>query len=165
MPSKIFLHGGGDEPECRRSTFGLFAASALREPTDKLALVIAEAVETAAWQSWQAYSTIFTSLGVPIENLVPLFVTSTAPLTYQMIARAMPSGLFVCGGVTPYYHQAAAKETSWTAYLHKSQIPYGGRSAGAAIAASEAILGTGRLPVMASCGRYCLWGRVKGLSP
>ncbi len=141
MLSTIFLHRGGDGPESRQETFGLFAKTALRRTLDRLALVIAEEAETAVQESWQAYSGIFTAVGVAKENIVPLFVTPANPLTYEMLAQAKPSGLFVCGGMTPYYHQAVGMETSWTAYLQETEIPYGGTSAGAAIAASQAILG------------------------
>ncbi|MCB0000461.1 MAG: hypothetical protein KDE56_32065 [Anaerolineales bacterium] len=47
MLTKIFSHGGGDRAECRAVTFGRFAAEVLHQPADKLALVIAEAEETA----------------------------------------------------------------------------------------------------------------------
>ncbi|WP_420631348.1 hypothetical protein [Candidatus Leptofilum sp.] len=141
MAGKIFLHGGGDKAESRVATFGLFAAAALRQPTNKLALVIAEVDETAAQESWQAYSVIFTAVNVPIEQLLPLFVTAAQPLTYEMVAQANPAGLFVCGGMTPTYHQAVCADTSWTRYLQETGIPYGGTSAGAAIAAQSAILG------------------------
>ena len=141
MSSKIFLHGGGDRPESRQETFGLFAEEALKELPSKLALVIAEEGETAVQESWQAYSSIFTAVGVPEEKLVPLFASPTSPLTYEMVAQAKPSGLFVCGGMTPSYHQAIGAGRSWTAYLQETDIPYGGTSAGAAIAASQAILG------------------------
>jgi cyanophycinase len=52
-----------------------------------------------------------------------------------------PSGVFVCGGATPFYHQALCADPSWVAYLHETHIPYGGTSAGAAIAAQQAIVG------------------------
>lgn len=141
MPGKIFLHGGGDRPASRQETFGLFAEATLKEPPSRLALVIAEEGETAVQESWQAYSGIFTAVGVARKQLVPLFVTPSNPLTYEMVAQAKPSGLFVCGGMTPTYHQAIGAEISWTTYLRESQIPYGGTSAGAAIASSQAILG------------------------
>jgi cyanophycinase len=141
MSRKIFLHGGGDKPESRQETFGLFAAETQKVPSGKLALVIAEEEETAVQESWQAYSGVFTAVGVPEEKLVPLSVSPINPLTFKMVAQAKPSGLFVCGGMTPTYHQAIGVETSWTDYLQEIDIPYGGTSAGAAIAASQAILG------------------------
>ncbi|WP_420643741.1 hypothetical protein [Candidatus Leptofilum sp.] len=141
MPNKLFLHGGGDRAESRAATFGRFAATALRQPADKLVLVIAEAEETAVPPTIQAYSNIFTAVGVPQDQLIPLVVTAEKPLTYEVVAQAAPSGLFVCGGVTPFYHQAVAANPGWTAYLQEANIPFGGTSAGAAIAAQTAVLG------------------------
>ncbi len=48
---------------------------------------------------------------------------------------------YLCGGTTPFYHQALCTERQWLAYLHDAQIPYGGTSAGAAITARAAIVG------------------------
>lgn len=47
----------------------------------------------------------------------------------------------MCGGVTPLYHQSLCLDTAWVNYLAEAKIPYGGTSAGAAIAAQKAILG------------------------
>ena len=141
MPTKIFLHGGGDWPESRAATFGRFAAACLRQPADKLALVLAEVEETAVPQYIAAYSELFTAVGVHPEQLIPLVVTAEKPLTYEMVAQAAPSGVFVCGGVTPLYHQAVVENPGWTAYLHEANIPFGGTSAGAMIAAETAVLG------------------------
>ncbi len=52
-----------------------------------------------------------------------------------------PSGIFVCGGRTPYVHQALCADLSWVEYKEQKAIPYGGTGAGAVIAASRAILG------------------------
>lgn len=165
MSNIIFLHGGGDKPESRQETFGLFATEVLKEPSSKLTLVIAEEVETAVQESWQAYSNIFTAVGVPQEKLIPLFVTPTNPLTYQMIAQAKPSGLFICGGMTPTYHQAISAEVSWAAYLQESQIPYGGTSAGAAIAASHAILGGWQAARQDKVREILFFGAGEGIDP
>lgn len=165
MLSTIFLHGGGDGPESRQETFGLFAKTALLGKSDRLALVIAEEAETAVQESWQAYRGIFTAVGVAKENLVPLFVTPANPLTYEMVAQANPAGLFVCGGVTPTYHQAIGVETSWTAYLQETEIPYGGTSAGAAIAASQAILGGWQASRHGKAREILFFGAGEGIDP
>ncbi|NJN55672.1 MAG: hypothetical protein HC804_13530 [Anaerolineae bacterium] len=139
--SHIYLHGGGDNEASRQDTFGRFATAAMSKADSKLALLIAAAEEADAQESWQAYRHIFTAVHVPEKNLVPLFATATQPLTAEMLAQVNPSGLFVCGGMTPYYHQAICADLSWLAYLRESDIPYGGTSAGAAVAATNAILG------------------------
>ena len=137
---RIFLHGGGDDVASRRETFGQFVAAMMVGETGKLALVLEEE-ETAVFESQQAYSTIFTSIGFPADNIAPIYATKTNPLTYEMLVHIAPSGLFVCGGVTPSYQQALCINPAWLAYLHETQIPYGGTSAGAAIAAQTAIVG------------------------
>ena len=109
MPAKIFFHGGGDRPESRAATFGRFAAACLGQPADKLALVLAEVEETAVTstslstssQYIAAYRELFTAVGVHPDQLIPLVVTAEKPLTYEMVAQVAPSGVFVCGGVTP----------------------------------------------------------------
>ena len=141
MSTKIFLHGGGDRAESRAATFGRFAAACLGQPADKLALVLAEAEETAAPQYIAAYRELFTAVGVHPDQLIPLVVTAEKPLTYEMVVQVAPSGIFVCGGVTPLYHQAVVENPGWTAYLQEANIPFGGTSAGAMIAAETAVLG------------------------
>jgi cyanophycinase len=106
-----------------------------------LAVVVAEADEGAAGESFAAYRTIFEALGVPAGRLQAFFATPEAPLTRAALAGAAPAGLFVCGGATPFYHAALCAERDWLSYLEEATIPYAGTSAGAAIAAQEAILG------------------------
>lgn len=128
--------------ESRRDTFGRFVdVAATVNPSGKLALILAEEDQTALRENWQAYSAIFTALDVPAGKLLPLFVSAAKPLTYDMLAAAPLSGIFVCGGVTPFYHQSLCADLSWMAYLRETGIPYGGTSAGAAIAARQAVLG------------------------
>lgn len=165
MSSKIFLHGGGDKPESRQETFGLFAKAARKEQPNELALVIAEEEETAVQESWHAYSSIFTAVGVPRGKLIPLIVSPTNPLTYEMVAQTKPSGLFVCGGMTPTYHQAICAEPSWTDYLQDAGIPYGGTSAGAAIAAAQAILGGWRDARDGQMREILFMGAGEGIDP
>jgi cyanophycinase len=106
-----------------------------------LALVIAEATEAAAQESFRDYGAIFESLAAPPAEILPLFVSPAHPLTSTHLAILQPTGLFVCGGVTPFYHQALCADREWLAELRARNIPYGGTSAGAAVAARQAILG------------------------
>jgi cyanophycinase len=84
---------------------------------------------------------VFESLGLAPDAAVPLIVSAGAPLTLAALAQAAPTGLFVCGGLTPAYYDALCADQSWCGYLHSQQIPYGGFSAGAMIAAADAIVG------------------------
>jgi cyanophycinase len=84
---------------------------------------------------------MFQSLGLPAAALAPAYVTPGQPLTAARCAELRPRGIFVCGGATPFYHRALAEEQGWLTYLREAGMPYGGTSAGAAIAAERAILG------------------------
>jgi cyanophycinase len=136
----LFLHGGGDSPEHRAATLGRFVAASSTGGALRLALVVVEASEAEAEESFAAYRAIFASLLDP-SALHPVFATAERPLTAGQLARLRPSGVFVCGGSTPLYHRALCLDRAWLAYLARAGAPYGGTSAGAAIAAGRAILG------------------------
>jgi cyanophycinase len=137
----IFLHGGGDRPDCRAETFGRFVDIALSGHNSRLALVVAETTETEAQASFQAYSAIFTTLGLDSHQISPIFVSPADPLTPARLEQAQVAAIFVCGGLTPLYHQSVCADSTLAAYLQLANISYGGTSAGAAIAAHQAILG------------------------
>jgi cyanophycinase len=140
MPA-IFLHGGGDRAESRTNTFGRFVQAMPADQPGSLALIVAEAAEDDRAASFQDYSAIFQAVGVDADRIKALFVTPTQPLTRAALAELQPGGVFVCGGATPFYHQSLCVDLRWVSYLNEAQIPYGGTSAGAAIAARDAILG------------------------
>lgn len=137
--TSVFLHGGGDRPEARAATFGRFVHACGAEGP---LLVIAvdedkaEANETACY-----YGTLFAALGVPGERLASLVLWPEQTLAANQVASHRPSGVFVCGGVTPLYHRVLCADTGWVAWLWARGVAYGGTSAGAAIAAAAAILG------------------------
>jgi len=137
----IFLHGGGDHVESRASTFGRFVQALRPHPSRPLLLVVAEARETDRETSLLAYRAIFQAIGLSTDVIAPAFVTPAQPLTAPMLMHLQPCGVFVCGGTTPFYREALCIDRRWVAYLNDTQIPYGGTSAGAAIAAQSAILG------------------------
>src|SRR5262245_35062958 len=140
MPA-VFLHGGGDHAASRTGTFGRFVQAAQVSQAHPLALIIAEASDDDRATSFQEYSAIFQAVGLAADQIRPLFVTPTQPLTRAVLAAVQPSGVFVCGGATPFYHRALCVDSRWVAHLGEARIPYGGTSAGAAIAAQNAILG------------------------
>src|SRR5262245_46691807 len=137
----IFLHGGGDHAESRSSTFGRFTQALRADQPGPLVLVIAEASDSDRAASLRDYRAIFEAVGLRAGQIRPLFVTPSQPLIRAALAEIQPSGVFVCGGATPFYHRALCADPSWVTYLGETQIPYGGTSAGAAIAARNAILG------------------------
>ena len=124
----IFLHGGGDHPDSREATWGRFVSAVTASSPGRLALVVAEATEAAAQESFRDYQAIFESLAAPPAEIVPLFVSPTNPLTPNHLATLQPTGLFVCGGVTPFYHQALCTDREWLVELRARNIPYGGTS-------------------------------------
>ncbi len=62
-------------------------------------------------------------------------------LTKEILGETKPTGVFVCGGLTPAYADALCVEKTWLEYLTENKIPYCGFSAGASIASESAIIG------------------------
>jgi cyanophycinase len=142
MPaSAIYLHGGGDQAESRGATFGRFVQALDPEAAGPLLVVVAEASEADRAEAFLAYSAILHAAEFNTDRVVPAFVGPEQPLTREHLDAVRPCGVFVCGGMTPYYHKSLCADPGWTAYLREAQIPYCGTSAGAAIAADQAILG------------------------
>ncbi len=139
--NQIFLHGGGDSPAARSIAFGRFVQAFMTHAHGPLLIVAADPDMDEARATADYYRALFAGLAVPINWLVPLLVSADAPLTGEQVAKFDPSGIFVCGGRTPYVHQALCSDLSWVEYKEQKAIPYGGTSAGAVIASSRAILG------------------------
>ncbi|HMQ34485.1 MAG TPA: hypothetical protein PKD53_27360, partial [Chloroflexaceae bacterium] len=135
------LHGGGDDPDWRRASLGPLLDLIALAAEPRLAMVVCEASPQDEAESVRAYAEILQAAApVPI-TVAPLLVTPEAPLTAEALLAARPAGLFVCGGLTPRYHEALCGETGWLDALRELGLPYGGTSAGAAIAAETAIVG------------------------
>ncbi|GAB4208921.1 MAG: hypothetical protein OHK0022_39170 [Roseiflexaceae bacterium] len=137
----IFLHGGGDHPDSRTDTFGRFAQAALAHSDGPLVLVAAAASPDEARQIAEEYLPIFHAVDVPEARLHILALSPDAPLTRAALEQIGPCGVFVCGGETPIYHRALCSQTGWLGLLAERSLPYGGTSAGAAVAAERAIIG------------------------
>jgi cyanophycinase len=137
----IFLHGGGDDVNSRIDTFGRFVQTSSVNSACYLALVVAEPTPEQASESFETYSEIFTSLPIAPTKIHPVFVSPTKPLNRAQLESIRPTGVFICGGSTPLYHQSLCLDTDWTTYVLNSNVPYGGTSAGAAIASKKSILG------------------------
>ena len=137
----IFLHGGGDSPNDRMETLGQFVKAATVNSVCNLALIVAEDSEAEALDSFVDYKNIFSSLTPAPVHIQPILVSATHPLSRAQLEESQPTGVFVCGGSTPLYHQSLCLDPSWLAYLREQKIPYGGTSAGASVAANKAILG------------------------
>lgn len=157
--SSIFLHGGNDHLDYRRTTFGRFIDRA----PGRVALIIAEPKPEDAQTHLSAYQAILKDSGA--TDLSPIFVTDNDPLTSAKLEAISPAGIFVCGGATPFYHSAICADLSWVGYLREHNLPYCGTSAGAAIAPQQAILGGWQHPAGNKLRDILFKGASEGLDP
>lgn len=141
MNRTVFLIGGGGDHPSRAETYGRFMQAATTAGSRRLALVVAAGTPEDAQETFTATHAIFTSLGAGEDEVVGLFVSAEAPLTRAQLSAVEPTGVFACGGPTPLYQEALCVDRSWLDYLQAGSIPFGGVSAGAAIAATAAIVG------------------------
>ena len=132
MAAGTFLIGGGWDPAISRELYPAFLDAA--GPGPVIACVVVDEGEGA--QQYDRFAAALTTAGAcrPVPVLVPL----GRPLTPGRLPDA--DGLLVCGGLTPAYAQAlqpsAAELRDWL-----RDRPYCGFSAGAAVAATRAVVG------------------------
>ena len=161
----LFLHGGGDAPQARRDTFGRFVQAATVDGSCRVALVVAEDTEAQAHANFEDYHAIFAALPLAPSDIHPILISAEQPLTLAPLERIQPTGVFVCGGSTPLYQKALCQDTAWLDYLQTAQIPYGGTSAGAAIAARTAIVGGWQATRTGATRAILFQGASEGLDP
>jgi cyanophycinase len=141
MMTSLFLIGGGWDPEGFQSTFGRFIKAATINNIRRVLLIIAYENEDEKIETQKKYYDAFNILGVLDNEIVPVFMSEGEYLSESLIRAVEPTGIFVCGGLTPLYYQCICKDTKWLDYLISHDIPYGGFSAGSAIIAEKAIVG------------------------
>lgn len=139
--SFVFLIGGGWQPESYPSTYGRFVKASTVDNQRKIVLVIAEEPGLEEEATNMKYRQVFESLGVASHEIVTIYVSETQLLTEALLVHHQPTGIFICGGLTPFYHHILCSDTQWCEYVLSRGISYGGFSAGAAIAADQAIVG------------------------
>jgi cyanophycinase len=83
----------------------------------------------------------FEAVGLNFADAFEIIVSAENPLTIEKLSEIEPTGIFVCGGLTPAYYDALCRDKSWLEYLFENKIPYCGFSAGACVAAQKAIIG------------------------
>jgi cyanophycinase len=137
----VFLFGGGWQADIFPLTYGPFLDAATHAGQRRIAIVVAEEPDGNPHERFLQSRGVFELLGLAPDAATPLIVSATAPLTQAALVQAAPTGIFVCGGLTPAYYAALCADQSWCTYLHTQQLPYAGFSAGAMIAASHAIVG------------------------
>lgn len=139
--SSIFLIGGGWRAETFAQTYGRFLQAAAKNGKRKIAIVVAEEPGADSQEQFLRFFKAFESIGLSRNEAANLIVAAENPLTEKKLAEIEPTGIFVCGGLTPAYYDALCVDKSWLALLTENEIPYCGFSAGAAIAAENAIIG------------------------
>ena len=137
----IFLIGGGWEPDGFVHTYGAFVRRASSRGRCKIALILAAGDEENTSEMEVRYRQVFEACGVPADDVVLMWGTSTVPVQFDALVASRPTGVFVGGGLTPLYQTLLCANLAWLDYLREGHIPYAGFSAGAAIAARHAIVG------------------------
>jgi cyanophycinase len=134
----VFLVGGGRADDAIRASHAPFVEAAHGGPIVAIVLDEGDDTDVARWTA---------ALGLAgAGEVVPLVVSPARPPRADDTSGA--AGVFVAGGWTPGYQEAlAAGEAGWL----PPGVPYAGFSAGAAIAAGNAIVGGWLLGGVAVC--------------
>jgi cyanophycinase len=131
----VFLIGGGWDPAATRAHYGAVLAACAAERPRIACVVLDEGDGTA---QVQRFADALAAAG-PCTP-VPLLVPEGGALDPGDLGDA--DALLVCGGLTPAYAAALAPAAAGVrAWLDERARPYAGFSAGAAVAARQAIVG------------------------
>lgn len=137
---KIFLIGGGWKNQ--EQTFGRFVKAATVDDHRRIALILLEEEDESYREEANAkYRSTFSAQGVTQQQLEIIWISHEKPLVAEKLREYSPTGVFVGGGTTPLYQEVLCKDRSWVEYVRSGKITYGGFSAGAAIAARNAVVG------------------------
>ena len=135
---QVFLIGGGRDEAGVLASHRPFAAAASARGAPPVVFVLDEGEDTDPGR-WTA---ALAAAGAPGARTV--VVSAARPPAPADLDGA--GGAFVAGGWTPGYQEAfAAAGEAWPEALRAAGLPYAGFSAGAAIAAAEAIVGGWRV--------------------
>jgi cyanophycinase len=137
----VFLIGGGWDRAVFDQMYAPFLRAAAENGTTRIAVIVAEEPGVEAEEQFKRFAGALAEAGADPKQLSPIYVSSEKPLTFRTLEDAGPTGIFVCGGLTPAYHDGLCRDTEWVTLLDERSIPYCGFSAGAAIAAKGAIVG------------------------
>src|SRR4051794_32676143 len=138
MPAPVFLIGGGRDPDGVAASHAPFAA-AVSGPV--ACFVLDEPADVERWTSALA------SVGLSDVRVVVLSPSRPAvPADLEGVG-----GVYVGGGWTPGYQQALCGDAAFGEALRASGVPYAGFSAGAAVAATQALVGGWRLGGVVVC--------------
>jgi cyanophycinase len=137
--SRVFLIGGGWR-EYSTALYRRFLDAAVRNGSRSIAVIAASGSDNAA-ENIARFREGLVAAGCPPAELVELIVSAESPLTREMLEAANATGIFVCGGLTPDYYDSLCIHQEWLGFVSDNDIPYCGFSAGASIAAREAVIG------------------------
>ena len=137
----VFLIGGGWNHETYPQTYGRFLEAATRNGERRIAIIAAEENGADSHAQLSRFFKPFEIVGLEADEAFKVIVSAENFLTKEKIAALRPTGVFVCGGLTPAFYAALCRDKRWLEYLSENEIPYGGFSAGAAIAPKKAVIG------------------------
>ena len=143
----LFLIGGGWDENSYELTYGRFVKASTRDKNRRLMVVMFTENDKDREETQNSYFSVFLKLGVSLKDLFPVFLSEECALSIELLEQVNPTGVFVCGGLTPMYQKYLCESKTWLDYLHKNQVPYGGFSAGSAIAPENAIVGGWKIEV------------------
>jgi cyanophycinase len=143
LPVATFLIGGGWTARARPVVYGPFLHAVGENPV--VACVLLEGHGSAEFDCWaEALSSAMPCTPLPV--LVP------EGDSFDIASVGEADALFVCGGHTPAYAAALAPAALEVAeWLRSGSRHYAGFSAGAAIAARDALVGGWRIDGVAVC--------------
>jgi cyanophycinase len=141
MVPKVFLIGGGWRAEFFPETYGRFLEAAGRGGESRIAIIVAEEEGADPHVQFWRFFEEFAAVGLKTAETEKVIVSAENALTKKSLAEIKPTGVFVCGGLTPAYFESLCLEKSWLEYLSENRLPYCGFSAGAAIASKKAVIG------------------------
>lgn len=136
----IYLIGGGWKTDTFSQTYGRFLKAASINNRRKIAIVVAEE-DADSYQQFLRFFKPFETVGLNFAEVFDLIVSAENPLSKEKLIESEPTGIFVCGGLTPAYYDALCLDKIWLEYLFENNIPYCGFSAGSSIASEKAIIG------------------------
>lgn len=137
----VFLIGGGWNAETFPQTYGRFLRAATENNKRRIAIIVAEEVGADSHEQFLRFFRAFESVGLNSADAFEIIASAEKPLTIENLSEIQPTGIFVCGGLTPVYYDALCRDKSWLEYLFENKIPYCGFSAGASVAGEKAIIG------------------------
>jgi len=138
MPDLYLIGGGWDEVSFPQ-TFGRFVQAGTKDGHCTILLVLAINDVAARNEITEDFTQMFHALGnVKTE---PFFLSTTQNITCDILHAIAPSCIFVGGGLTPRYQEFLGNNRDFIEYILNNNLPYGGFSAGSAIAAQQSIVG------------------------